>query len=61
MWQDFFRALALVLVFEGIMPFLNPVAWRRAVQALAGLGDSTLRTLGLLAMAAGLLVLIATR
>ncbi len=50
-----------MLVFEGIMPFLNPAAWRRAVQALAGYTDATLRTLGLVAMLTGVLVLIATR
>ena len=61
MWQDFFRALALMLVIEGIMPFLNPGAWRRALQSAAGLGDASVRAFGLLAMLAGLVLLAAVR
>ena len=43
MWHDLLVAFALVLVLEGIVPFLNPGAIRRAMLALAQMNDSTLR------------------
>lgn len=61
MGQEFLGALALMLVFEGLVPFASPPAYRRAVQTLAALGDGTLRAAGLAAMLAGLLMLYATR
>lgn len=61
MGQDFLGALALMLVFEGLMPFASPPAYRRAVQSLATLGDGALRAVGLAAMLAGLIMLYATR
>ena len=32
-WQDLWAALALYLVLEGVLPFLNPAGARRAFQA----------------------------
>ena len=57
MWQDFAAALALVLVIEGIGPFLLPASWREMMARLSGLDDRTLRTAGLMAMVAGLVLL----
>lgn len=54
---DFWAAAALMLVFEGILPFLAPARWREAVQALAGLDDRQLRAIGLGSMVVGLLLL----
>ncbi|MFP3889104.1 DUF2065 domain-containing protein [uncultured Ralstonia sp.] len=50
-------ACALVLVFEGILPFVAPQAWRRAFQALTELPDEKLRVIGLVSMAIGLILL----
>ncbi|ANA34585.1 DUF2065 domain-containing protein [Ralstonia mannitolilytica] len=50
-------ACALVLVFEGILPFVAPQAWRRAFQTLTELPDEKLRVVGLVSMAAGLILL----
>jgi len=50
-------ALALVLILEGILPFLSPAALRRALQAIHGLNDRKLRAIGLISMCAGLLLL----
>ncbi len=50
-------ACALVLVFEGILPFVAPQAWRRAFQTLTELPDEKLRVIGLVSMAAGLILL----
>ena len=55
---DFLRALALLLVIEGIMPFLSPTKWRDALQILQKLEDKTLRIMGLTAMLVGVILLI---
>ena len=52
-WQDLVTAFALYLVLEGVIPFLNPVGFRRFVQSLAEFSDSTLRGIGLASMIAG--------
>jgi len=61
MWQDFFTALALVFVIEGILPFLNPNGFRSTMRTVSELDDKTLRRLGLAAMLSGLLVLYLVR
>ncbi|MBK8957382.1 MAG: DUF2065 domain-containing protein [Proteobacteria bacterium] len=61
MWQDFFSALALMLVFEGIMPFLNPQHFRRGLMMAANLDDVTLRALGLVGMVVGVGILYVSR
>lgn len=55
--DDLWAAMALLLVFEGILPFLAPGRWKEAVQALAQLDDRQLRLIGLGSMVAGLLSL----
>ncbi|HEY0941813.1 MAG TPA: DUF2065 domain-containing protein [Steroidobacter sp.] len=60
-WSDLFAALALYLVLEGIMPFLNPQGMKRLLLALAGLQDRALRLFGLVSMTAGLLLLYLVR
>ncbi|MDG1687661.1 MAG: DUF2065 domain-containing protein [Gammaproteobacteria bacterium] len=49
-----FIATALMLVIEGIMPFINPVMFRRSLIQLIGMSDQTLRIIGLLSMCFGL-------
>ncbi len=61
MWQDFFSALALLLVLEGIMPFLNPQHFRRGLLMAADLNDTTLRGLGLVGMVVGVIILYVLR
>lgn len=55
--QELFVALALVMVIEGIWPFLSPASFRRVLSAVAGEGDAALRVAGLLSMVLGLGVL----
>jgi len=50
-------ALALMLVFEGLLPFLNPGAWRRVFEQATRLSDGQLRFIGLSSMVIGLLLL----
>lgn len=54
MWEDFARALALVLVIEGLWPFVAPSRWRGVLLRLASLDDRQLRTVGLISMCIGL-------
>ena len=61
MWHDLLVALALLLVIEGVVPFLHPDAMRRAMLALAKMNDSTLRFAGLTVMVAGCLLLYVVR
>ena len=50
-------AVALMLVLEGLLPFLFPGVWREAFRKLTELSDGQLRFIGLTAMLAGLLLL----
>ena len=50
-------ALGLVLVIEGLMPFVSPGAWREAMQRILRLRDGQLRFVGLAAVLAGLLLI----
>jgi uncharacterized protein YjeT (DUF2065 family) len=56
----FLPALALMLVMEGIMPFLSPSAWREAFTRMIQFSDGQLRFMGLVSMLAGLLLLFLT-
>lgn len=55
--NDLWAALALVLVLEGILPFLAPAQWKQAVRQIAEVDDGTLRMIGLGCMVVGLLSL----
>ncbi len=57
MWSDLLAAIALVLVIEGIMPFINPGGLRRALLMIAQMHDNTLRFTGLTSMILGILLL----
>ena len=50
-------ALALMLVFEGLLPFLSPAAWRRAFERALKLSDGQIRFFGLSAIVIGLFLL----
>jgi len=50
-------AFALVLVIEGILPFLLPALWREAFRRLTEMTDGQVRFLGLSSMVAGVLLL----
>lgn len=61
MWDLLLGAAALMLVFEGLLPFVNPALWRRAFVQLTQLSDMQIRFLGLSCMLAGALLLLAWR
>jgi len=60
-WNDLLAAFALYLVFEGIIPFVNPPAFRRFVEQMAALPDVALRQFGFTSMAIGLIILYLAR
>lgn len=49
-------ALALMLVFEGLMPLLNPRGWRSVFERMLQLSDGQIRFIGLMSVAIGLLL-----
>jgi len=53
----FWAALALMLVFEGIFPFLAPRGWRQTFQKLLLLRDGQLRFFGLASILIGVALL----
>jgi hypothetical protein len=48
---------AMMLVIEGLMPFLFPDTWRETFRRLVSLSDGQLRFIGMTAMLSGLLML----
>ncbi|MGD2113032.1 MAG: DUF2065 domain-containing protein [Gammaproteobacteria bacterium] len=60
-WADLLAALALVLVIEGMIPFLNPGYLRRMLETAAQLNDRTLRIAGLASMLGGVVMLYLVR
>ena len=57
MWSVFFMALALMLVLEGLLPFLAPALWRDTFRRILQFSDGQIRFFGLAAMLAGLILL----
>lgn len=49
-------AFALMLVFEGLMPFISPTSWRRLFEQILKLNDGQIRFYGLCSVGLGLLV-----
>ena len=54
-------AFALMLVIEGILPFLMPGLWRETFRRLIEMSDGQIRFIGLTSMLAGLLLLYLVR
>lgn len=57
MWNELLIALALILVIEGIMPFMNPSGMKKMMLMATQMDDNTLRAIGLISMLSGLLLL----
>ena len=55
--DTFWLALGLVLVLEGLFPFVSPGGWRRTFLRLLQLRDGQLRFFGLCSILGGLLML----
>jgi uncharacterized protein YjeT (DUF2065 family) len=53
--NTFWTALALVLVVEGLLPFLSPGGWRRVFSQMLQLNDGQIRFFGLCSILLGLI------
>jgi uncharacterized protein len=49
-------ALGLMLIFEGLMPMVAPLRWRRLFEQLLQMQDGQIRFFGLLMVLAGLIL-----
>ncbi len=58
MLDTLLMAFALMLVIEGILPFVAPRSWRDAFLRLASMADGQIRFIGLMSMLGGLLILV---
>ena len=54
-------AMGLMLVFEGLLPFVAPQAWRETFKRMIELKDGQLRFIGLISIFGGLLLLFLSR
>ena len=61
MGEVLLAALGLMLVFEGLMPFMSPAAWREWIGKMAKLTDGQLRFVGLASVLLGVLLLWLSR
>jgi uncharacterized protein YjeT (DUF2065 family) len=61
MWDDLWAACALVLVLEGIMPFLNPEQWKEAMKRIIDMDDRAVRIIGFVSMLVGAFLLYIVR
>lgn len=61
MLETLLVALGLMLVLEGVLPFLAPSIWRQTFLRITQMADGQLRFMGLTSMLVGLLILIFTR
>ena len=60
-WQELGVAFCLMLVLEGMIPFLYPGRWRKLVSQLALIDDRSIRVTGLVSMLAGAALLYLIR
>ncbi|MGB5489912.1 MAG: DUF2065 domain-containing protein [Woeseiaceae bacterium] len=60
-WTEILTALALVLVIEGMLPFISPTKYRQMVAEITRMNDSSIRNVGLVVMIAGLVLLFFVR
>ncbi len=57
MWHELWIAFALVLVIEGILPFLNPRGYKAMMANVTGMKDKSLRLAGFASMLGGVALL----
>ena len=57
-WDIALSAVALMLVAEGLLPFLSPPSWRRIFERALEMSDGQIRFLGLVSVVCGLAMLV---
>ena len=58
MWHELAVACCLMLVIEGIIPFISPGRWRKMLLMLDQIDDNTMRIIGLGSMLTGTVLLL---
>lgn len=58
MWDVLLAAIALMLVFEGVLPFAAPALWRDTFRRMIELSDGQLRFIGLISLVVGATLLV---
>jgi len=61
MGTTFLLALALMLILEGVLPFLSPNLWRETFRRITQMSDGQIRFVGLSSMIVGLALLLLAR
>jgi uncharacterized protein YjeT (DUF2065 family) len=61
MLEELLRAVGLMLVIEGIIPFISPRRWRGMAEVLATIDDKAMRRVGLFSMLMGVFMLVLLR
>jgi uncharacterized protein len=56
-WHELVVAACLMLVLEGIMPFVAPQRWRKLIEYAARTDDRSMRIMGLACMLVGVVLL----
>jgi len=57
-WDVALSAVALMLIAEGLLPFLRPRSWRRIFEHALQMSDGQIRFLGLVSVLCGLAMLL---
>ena len=50
MWQELAVAISLVMIIEGLLPFIAPGRWREVILNVAHSNDRQIRIIGLISM-----------
>jgi uncharacterized protein len=57
-WDVALGAVALLLIAEGLLPFISPNSWRRIFERALQMSDGQIRFLGLVSVVCGLAMLL---
>ena len=60
-WGDLLAALALVMIIEGVIPFISPQGYKNTMQQLTAMPEATLRGIGFGLMLVGVIFLYFVR
>tara|TARA_B110000444_G_scaffold243736_1_gene262486 strand:+ start:1076 stop:1261 length:186 start_codon:yes stop_codon:yes gene_type:complete len=58
MWHELAIAFCLMLIVEGMIPFISPSRWRKMLLVLDQIDDNTMRMIGLGSMLTGTVLLL---
>jgi uncharacterized protein YjeT (DUF2065 family) len=61
MWPTLLTAFALMLLIEGLLPFIAPRAWRETFRRIIELSDGQIRFIGLSSILVGMILLFVLR